>query len=98
MNCPGMNHDLLVEWAAGRLSPAEKAIIERHLGECAPCREAAEAQRAVWNALDQWQPAPVSDNFDQRLYARIAAAEAESAWDRFWRGLAQAFSWRIAFS
>jgi hypothetical protein len=38
---------------------------------CPACREFADAQRAVWNALDGWEAAPVTLDFDRRLYRRI---------------------------
>ena len=49
------------------------AILERHIAICPACREFAAGQRAVWQALDTWEAAPVSPDFDRRLYRRIEA-------------------------
>jgi anti-sigma factor RsiW len=76
MEC-GESADLLLRFAAGRLDPEAGARIERHLLACASCREFAAGQRAVWDALDAWETAPVSPDFDRRLYRRI---ESEGAW------------------
>jgi anti-sigma factor RsiW len=53
-----VNHGAHVEAALpafldGRLTPAERARIERHLADCAGCRQAAEAYRAVGRRLDE---------------------------------------------
>ena len=42
-----------------------------HIEACPACREFAGGQQAVWQALDAWEPAAVSMDFDRRLYARI---------------------------
>jgi anti-sigma factor RsiW len=98
MNCPRKDLELLVQRAAGRLTPDEEAALERHLSECTECREAAEAQRNVWGALDAWSAAPVSADFDQRLYARLAAEDAESRWARLWHAVSHGFSWKASLS
>ena len=46
----------------------------------ARCRELAEAQRAVWSALEAWPTVVVSENFDERLYRRIALERQNSGW------------------
>jgi hypothetical protein len=46
---------------------------------CAACREFAHGQKAVWNALDLFEPASISADFDRRLYQRI---EKVSWWNR----------------
>src|ERR1035438_3982547 len=79
MEC-GENADLLLEFAAGRLDEEARMRLERHTEVCPACREFASGQRAVWEALDAWESAPVSPDFDRRLYGRI---EREvSWWDR----------------
>jgi anti-sigma factor RsiW len=79
MDC-GENADLVLEFVAGRLDAEAAARLERHLEVCPACREFAGGQRAVWEALDAWEAAPVSPDFDRRLYRRI---EREiSWWDR----------------
>ena len=56
------------------LEPEVHIELERHISACGTCREMAAQQRAVWDALDHWQPALVSDDFNDRLYRRIAYA------------------------
>jgi anti-sigma factor RsiW len=72
---------LLLDFCAGSLDPARAADVGRHIASCAGCRELAEKQRAVWDALDQWAPPAVSPDFNARVYARV---EQESAGWRKW--------------
>ena len=96
MECPIENRDgaeLMIAYGAGTLAPETEFALEQHLELCAKCRETARAQKEVWSSLDSWPPAPVSPNFDERLYERIAAEE-QSKW---WRRLFHAnWSWRPA--
>jgi hypothetical protein len=52
---------------------------------CPACREFASGQRAVWEALDAWEAAPVTLDFDRRLYRRI---DREVSW---WQLLVRPF-------
>jgi hypothetical protein len=49
----------------------------------------------VWEALDEWKPAPVSLDFNRRLWQRIDAAEAEP-WYRRLAAVLRATSWTPA--
>ena len=74
MNCPmepGGNAGHLLDYASGKLKAEARARMEQHVDACPGCREFARGQRAVWEALDAFEPAPVSLDFDRRLYARI---------------------------
>jgi len=86
MKCPietRDNAEVLLDYCARKLDPDRAATLERHIRICPACREFADSQRAVWNALDAWEALPVSPDFDRRLYARI---EREvSWWDRLLR-------------
>jgi anti-sigma factor RsiW len=96
MECPQHNGDgaeLIIAYAARTLDPEIEAAFERHLESCARCRELAAAQRAVWTALDQLTPLPVSSNFDARLYQRIAEEQQSTWWQRVFRAN---WSWRPA--
>ena len=76
MNCPLETRDnaqLLLDYCTRKLEPESVAILERHIALCGACREFANSQRAVWDALDAWEAAPVSPDFDSRLYRRIEA-------------------------
>jgi len=86
MNCPTKSNEdaeILLDYCAQTLSPLQTAEFEIHLKQCADCSRLVEAQQEVWGALEAWTPAPVSINFDARLYARIAEEQAEPVW-RLW--------------
>jgi anti-sigma factor RsiW len=88
MRCPieaPETAELLLDYCARALSPEASSMLERHLEICPACREFTQGQQALWGALDQWEAAPVSMDFDRRLYRRI---EQRSSWvDRFARPL-----------
>lgn len=69
----------MLAYTAGRLDGRTKLALESHLESCAACREFVNGQNAVWSALDLWEAAPVSADFDRRLYQRIA--QQVSWWD-----------------
>jgi anti-sigma factor RsiW len=71
--------DLLLSRASGKLDAVAAAVLEDHIGRCPACREFARGQRAVSEALDAWEAAPVSLDFDRRLYHRIE--NEVSRWD-----------------
>jgi anti-sigma factor RsiW len=80
MNCPletPETAELLLDYCTRRLAPERAAIVESHVRACPACRRFAEEQSAVWSALDGWEAAPVSVDFDRRLYRRI---EGEISW------------------
>ncbi len=57
MECPlGLEEsgELVVGYAAGTLDTSAQIAFERHLQSCGSCAEAAAAQLAVWDALDEW--------------------------------------------
>ena len=71
---------LLLDYAAGKLAQETAANMEQHMETCPACAEFVRGQRAVWQALEGWEAAPVSMDFDRRLYARIE--RQASWWDR----------------
>ena len=80
MNCPvksGESAEYLLDYAAGKLQGEMRAQMEQHIAACPACREFAGGQQAIWQAMDAWEPAPVSMDFDRRLYQRI---EAKVSW------------------
>ncbi|HWB87129.1 MAG TPA: zf-HC2 domain-containing protein [Bryobacteraceae bacterium] len=72
--------ELLLAYSAGRLSRDVAAGLEQHMEGCAACREFAQGQQKVWQALEFWEETPVSADFDRRLYRRIE--ERTGWWDR----------------
>lgn len=97
MRCPVQdgNPDILLDYCARRLTPEVASILVEHMAVCEDCRRIAEAQEHVWAALDTWKPMPVSEDFDERLYARISAEERRSFWSRL---LGDRLSWKPALS
>ena len=88
MKCPietQETSEVLLACCARRLDAQTRALLERHMRDCPACREWYAGQRAVWDALDAWEPLPVSPDFDRRLYRAIDRDE-RSAW---WRRLAR---------
>jgi anti-sigma factor RsiW len=86
MNCPiesRESEEILLAYCARKLDAGSSAMLEEHIKICPACREFAEAQESVWNALDAWEAAPLSPDFDRRLYARIE--KEVSLWDRILR-------------
>ena len=76
MQCPREHSDsagILLDFCARRLPPQQALEVEHHLEVCDHCRASVEAQRAVWNLLGEWEAAPVSSDFDRRLFARLDA-------------------------
>jgi|SRR5689334_11690949 anti-sigma factor RsiW len=97
MNCPLQTRDnaqQLLDYCSRKLDPQTTAILEKHIAVCAECREFAAQQRAVWEALDAWEAAPVSADFDRKLYARI---ENDVPW---WQSLLRPLTlhWNVAAS
>ena len=84
MNCPmetGGNAEHLLDYVAGKLNAGERAQMTQHIEACEACRQLAGGQQAVWSALEDWEPAAVSLDFDRRLFQRIEQ-EPVSWWRR----------------
>jgi anti-sigma factor RsiW len=93
MNCPletRENAQLLLDYCADTLEPECAAALERHIAICGACREFAGSQHAVWQALGAWEAAPVSRDFDSRLYRRIE--DQVGWWSLFLRPFHPTFS------
>ena len=77
MNCPfeSREPEVLLDYAAGRTAPRSSAELESHLAVCAECRQFVSVQKVVWSALDGWDAAGISPDFNRRLYARIDEEE-----------------------
>ena len=83
--CPlqeGEPAETFLAWMDGTLEPQARAALELHAMECESCRMVMDGQRAVWSALDSWEPAAVSQDFNRRLYAAIDAEQAQPWWKR----------------
>ncbi len=88
MECPqksGHGSALFLSYTAGTLEPAKQIELERHLPICEACRKTAADQKAVWDDLDAWRPAAISEDFNARLYRRISEEDAAPAWRKLLR-------------
>jgi len=86
MKCPIQaqeNTELLLAYGTGKLDSQHRAMVQDHLETCPACQEFTLGQRKVWEALDAWEAAPVSLDFDRRLYERIQ--KEVSWWDLLMR-------------
>ena len=86
MNCPiktQENRDWLLEYSAGRLDRERTALLDRHVEACPACTRFVAEQRAVWDALGQWESPDLSTDFNRRLYQKIEAARP-SSWLARW--------------
>src|SRR2546427_314282 len=81
--------ELLMDYCAGTLAPAETAELEDHMRGCAECRELVDAQQSLWQTLDTWKPMEVSADFDAKLYGKISQHEAEPWYKRGYKRLWQ---------
>ena len=84
MQCPVKSSEgveLFVGYGARTLPPGTEAALERHMMTCEDCRRMGDAQRSVWSALDVWEALPISPDFNEKLYARMAA-ESGRPWYR----------------
>ncbi len=81
--------EILLDYCARSLDPVHRAEVDRHLENCAECRRVVEKQVRLWETLDVWRAPAVSQDFDARLYARIAREQAAPAWKRWARRILQ---------
>jgi len=81
MTCPSRRTDttLLLDYAMGRLTPAQSALVAHHASECDDCATALVEYSSVSDALDLWKAPPVSTQFNRRLWERIESA-ARAPW------------------
>jgi len=100
MECPLQQKDtaeILLDYCSRKLEPESSALLESHLVVCPACREFADAQKMIWEAMDSWEAMTVSPDFDHRLYARIEEHEKSSWWNRLSLGTwAHPFGWKPA--
>lgn len=88
-NCP--TEDVLLDYTASRLDPAQAVLFERHADRCAHCAALRAAQATIWRSLDEWKPEPVGAGFNRELWRRIDAEAEPASWTREWvNGLAAA--------
>ncbi|HVW86936.1 MAG TPA: hypothetical protein VHB50_19755 [Bryobacteraceae bacterium] len=98
MKCPLKSDatlDLLLDYSAGRLDRARSAMLESHMAACEECAAFRVEQGVLWEALDAWQPAPASADFNRRLWSRIEMA-SRGPWYRWLADFSPARVWMRA--
>ena len=68
--------EVLMDYTARTLDAVQSGLLERHMDQCLNCATFRDDQAAVWQALDAWEPAPVSMDFNRRLWQRIGEDQA----------------------
>lgn len=102
MKCPCQSGDAerLLDYCSGKVDPSTLPELELHVAACTECGPVVKAQRSVWDALESWAEVPVTADFNRRLFAAIAAEEAQHSalvkWMRSWVARWSPFSWRPA--
>jgi hypothetical protein len=81
--------EILTDYCANKLDSLRASELATHLQACTECRELVEAQKTLWEMLEVWKPVEVSQDFDAKLYARIAQERAEPAWRRWFLRILQ---------
>ena len=77
MNCRGFQHEIY-EYLDGTLSPRAQAAAERHLTECAVCRDKLDQERQVAESLsDRFRRATDSVQLPAAVGRRVLAAVVE---------------------
>ena len=79
--------ELLLAYCTRRLDAETAVWLERHIESCPACGETYRAQQVVWRALDEWDAAEISPDFDRRLYRAIDERVRTSWWQRLSRGI-----------
>lgn len=83
--CPlqsGENAELLLDYAARRLTAIQRMALDDHIGECPACQRFRDEQEMLWKALDTWESGDFKPGFDYRLQERIEADSKLPAWER----------------
>jgi anti-sigma factor RsiW len=90
--------DLLVRFCGGELDARGSGAFEAHVAQCETCRQLVQAHKSMLRELDQWEAPPVSADFDERLYARIAQERSEPWWKRSWSTLVSPVTGHLPWS
>ena len=93
MSCERMESHIL-GYVDGRLKANERAEVEKHLADCAPCRLRVQEFSAVSGLLDELPLIEPSPEFDTRVHALVAAEPAPKASWWAWLNVSP----RIAFA
>jgi anti-sigma factor RsiW len=100
MKCP-LSHadtaDVLLDYSAGRLDKARASLLTRHMETCDACAAFGAQQAALWSALEEWEPEPVSMDFNRRMWQKIDLLEA-TPWYRRVADSLRLGTWKPGFA
>lgn len=84
-NCM-FNHELLVSYVSGNVTPSERSTVERHLAGCAECRQEVVELESTWWALDTWQmeSAPAKPRLADLRQRLDRTRQVQPFWTRAW--------------
>ncbi|HEV2063768.1 MAG TPA: zf-HC2 domain-containing protein [Thermoanaerobaculia bacterium] len=77
-DCRKIVLDLLGEYEAGTLPPAEREAIERHIAVCPPCVSFLSTYRATGRCLKSLKPSDVPDALAESILAFVRARRDRS--------------------
>lgn len=98
MTCPLLSEDtmyVLLDYSAGRLDQVRTASLTRHAASCEACAAFLGEQASLWQTLDEWEPQPVSMDFNRRLWARIDGLRTQP-WSRRFSAAVRFGAWKPA--
>ncbi len=72
-NCRKFVLDLLGDYEAGALPPAEREALERHIGMCPPCVNFLSTYRATGKCLKSLKPSDIPDALAESILAFVRA-------------------------
>lgn len=85
----------LLDYAAERLPEPVRRHVAAHVATCPACRRFVTRQRALWHALDEFEPEAISRSFDRRVEG-AARRRARPVWPVALSRLFSGISWKPA--
>jgi predicted anti-sigma-YlaC factor YlaD len=70
MNCEHTK-DQLTNWLNGRLSNAERMVVEKHLSQCPECQEEFASGKVLWDSLAQIKVPEPNESMRVNFYAML---------------------------
>ncbi len=92
-----LSEEQLQGYATGQMRKLEAAQVEKHVAECAECREMLGLQQELNQLLEEWETPALSEDFSARLQQRLGEAPtARRGWVSRWGWLAAAAALVVA--
>lgn len=78
MECKSVK-EMIVRYSSGDLTGSDKAIVERHIDECACCMEYFMSSQKLWDTLDAWEDIEPSGQFVTEFWSKVSEEEDKAA-------------------